>query len=212
MLLTSTAVASAAPGAPATASAQGGVVARNRGLANPAASLHPSNAFKTYCYEANHVASCDKAALADIDMARAKEGLGKVHLPRGFYSMSTRNQLAAITNCERNARGLASLAVNTTLDADAQAGATAGDDPSGPSNYSWGSNISWGYVTPLAADFAWMYDDGPNSPNVDCKKAGDAGCWGHRDNILARWRGKQGDGSYDNRGTMQLTQLFVENY
>jgi hypothetical protein len=179
---------------------------------NPPTSFHPSQAFKRDCFEANHTASCNRAALADIDRARAREKLKKIHIPKGFYSMSAESQLAVVADRERNARGLPSMATSAALDAAAQLGAEQGNDPTGPSAYSWGSNISWGYVTPLAADFGWMYDDGTDSPNIDCQSAGAPGCWGHRDNILARWRGKQGDGAYNNHGTTQLTELFVENY
>jgi hypothetical protein len=183
-----------------------------KGLANPSASMHPSHAFKVYCFEANHGAACNRAALADIDKARKAEGLRKLSLPSNFSSLSMPRQLAALANRERDVRGLASMPINGSLDNEAEQGAKEGTDPTGPSNYAWGSNLSWGYFTALAADFAWMYDDGPDSPNSACKKAGDAGCWGHRDNILARWKGAQGDGSYTDAGTPQLTELFVRNY
>jgi hypothetical protein len=178
---------------------------------NPSSSMRPSAAFMDYCFEPGHTTQCNIAALADIDAARHAEGLRDIYLPRSFWSFDQRRQLRVIADHERNVRGLPSLALSSALNADAQAGATAGQDPTGPSQYSWGSNISWGYLTPLAADFGWMYDDGPNSPNIGCPRAGAPGCWGHRDNILAPWAGSQGSGEYDNNGTPQLTQLFVES-
>jgi hypothetical protein len=187
-------------------------IPERRGLGNPTASMHPSRRFKVFCFEAHHTAQCNAAALADIDKARAREGLRKLYLPKRFASLSYRRQLLILANHERNVRGLASMGANSALNADAQQGAENGSDPSGPPDYSWGSNISWGYMTPLSADFGWMYDDGTNSPNSGCPHAGASGCWGHRDNILARWHGKQGDGAYDNKGTTQLTELFVQNY
>ena len=38
----------------------------------------------------------------------------------------------------------------------------------------------------LAADYMWMYDDGPHGldSNIGCPAAGGPGCWGHRDIIL----------------------------
>jgi hypothetical protein len=199
--------ASAAPMSPRLAAVSG-----SKGLANPSKSMHPSHAFKVYCFESNHASQCNAAALADINKARAAEGLRKMTLPKDFYKLSTTEQLETVSNRERNIRGLATMPMNSKLNSYAQQGAKEGTDPNGPDAYSWGSNISWGYFTPLAADFAWMYDDGPNSPNVACAKAGDAGCWGHRDNILSRWKGDQGDGYYNNDGTPQLTQLFVQDY
>lgn len=104
------------------------------------------------------------------------------------------------------------MGANSTLDAMAQKGAAAGEDPAGPSGYSWGSIYSLGDPTALAADFSWMYDDGPGGSNVDCPKAGSAGCWGHRDNILSRWAGEAGAGASIWAGRVSLTVLFVENY
>jgi hypothetical protein len=57
-----------------------------------------------------------------------------------------------------------------------------------------------------------MYDDGPDSPNIDCTSAGAPGCWGHRDNILASWPGASGAGLAVVNGTIQMTQLFVAGY
>jgi hypothetical protein len=36
----------------------------------------------------------------------------------------------------------------------------------------------------MGANYFWMYDDGPGSPNADCTPSNQSGCWGHRDNIL----------------------------
>lgn len=126
-------------------------------------------------------------------------------LPGDFYSLSTRSQVLAVANAERTSRGLPAFPENSTLDQRAQQGAVAGTDPTGPSGYGWGANYAGGYTTALAADFGWMYDDGPGSPNIGAS-------WGHRDNILVRWGGAAGVGVYDNHGNIQLTELFVENY
>jgi hypothetical protein len=56
-----------------------------------------------------------------------------------------------------------------------------------------------------------MYDDGPNSPNIDCVTASSAGCWGHRENILVPWSGGAGVGVATVNRQQQLTALFVQN-
>jgi hypothetical protein len=180
---------------------------------NPATSIAPSAAYQQACWAAPvNNAACDNAALADINAVRAAEGYGPLQLPSNFESLSMRTQLIAVANAERTSRGLPALPENSNLDLMAQAGAQAGTDPTGPTGYAWGSNIAWGDPTPLAADFGWMYDDGVNSENIDCKYAGAPGCWGHRDNILAPWGGASGGGVYVHNGTMQLTELFVQSY
>ena len=180
---------------------------------NPSSSLAPSQAFDDTCFVASvNVSACDSAALADIDQARADEGIGPMELPGNFYSLSTEGQLIAVANAERAGRGLPAMSENSTLNALAQKAAAAGTDPTGPSGYSWGSIYALGDPTALAADYSWMYDDGPASPNVDCPKAGSPGCWGHRDNILSSWGGEAGAGVSSVDGRVSLTILFVENY
>jgi uncharacterized protein YkwD len=183
----------------------------------PSASIAPSGAFQHACWMAPlNVGACDAAALADINAARASEGYGPLGLPSNFESYGSRAQVIIVANAERTSRGLPNLPENAALDNLAQAGAQAGGgqgaDPTGPNGYAWGSNIAWGDPTALSADFGWMYDDGPNSENIDCTSASAPGCWGHRENILAPWGGASGAGVYNHNGTIQLTQLFVENY
>ncbi len=180
---------------------------------NPAASTAPSAAFSQACWTPPvNNASCDAAALTDINQARAAEGYGPLPLPGNYESLPMGTQLVVVADAERTSRGLPSLPENANLDLMAQAGAQAGADPTGPGGYAWGSNIAWGDPTPLAADFGWMYDDGLGSENIDCNYAGAPGCWGHRENILSPWGGQAGGGVFNNGGQMQLTQLFVANY
>ncbi|HWE57977.1 MAG TPA: hypothetical protein VG435_20920 [Acidimicrobiales bacterium] len=183
----------------------------------PAKSIAPSSSFAQACWTASvNIANCNAAALADIDRARASEGYGPLALPGNFSSLSSVQQEVAVANAERTSRGLPALPENATLDYLAAVGAQAdgglGLDPTGPNGYSWGSNIAWGDPTALAADFGWMYDDGPNSENIDCSVAGAGGCWGHRENILSPWGGAQGAAVYVHNGTVNLTELFVQNY
>jgi hypothetical protein len=179
----------------------------------PSASRAPSLAFEKACWilPAN-VATCNSAALSEIDAARAAEGYGPLALPSGFATMPVAAQVIAVANAERTSRGLPALPESTALDGLAQLGAVAGRDPSGPANYGWSSNIAWGDPTALAADYSWMYDDGPDSENIDCAPYGSGGCWGHRMNILSPWSGRSGAGAYFSNGQLQLTELFVENY
>jgi uncharacterized protein YkwD len=181
-------------------------------MADPSASVQPSAAFNADCDGLQTAAACNSAALTSINAARASEGLGPLVLPANFNSLDTVSQLIAATNAERTSRGLPSMAPNATLNGMAAAGAQAGSDPYGPRGYSWGSNITWGYATPLAADFAWMYDDGPGGTNVACKSAGATGCWDHRHNILAPGAGSIGAGAYEAAGSLRLTILLVEGY
>jgi uncharacterized protein YkwD len=183
----------------------------------PSASTAPSSSFQHACWSAPvNVAACDSAALSDINSARASEGYGPLSLPSGFESMPARAQIIVVANAERTSRGLPALPESSSLDNMAQAGAQAnggqGTDPTGPNGYTWGSNIAWGDPTALSADFGWMYDDGPNSENIDCTTTNSSGCWGHRMNILSPWSGASGAGVYNHNGTVQLTELFVENY
>ena len=77
-----------------------------------------------------------------------------------------------MVNLERTERGLApAVVLSKSLNAVAQAGARAGRDPamkSVPRRLPGGgrtvyasANWSGGWVNPLGADYAWMYDDGP---------------------------------------------------
>jgi len=182
-------------------------------LADPPQSIAPSPATQQACWsQTPDIAACNQDSLNDINNARAQEGLGPLPLPSDFYQLGTVAQILAVANAERTTRGLPALPENANLDQMAQQGAEQGNDPTGPSGYGWGSNIAWGDPTPLAADFGWMYDDGPDSPNIDCPSAGASGCWGHRHNILSPWAGASGAGAYNDNGTIQLTELFVENY
>jgi uncharacterized protein YkwD len=188
-------------------------VAPHRLTGNPSSSLAPSQSFVDACFTADvKVSACDSAALADINQARASEGIGPMQLPGNFYSLNTQAQLVAVSNAERTSRGLPAMAQNANLDGLAQAGAAAGTDPTGPSGYTWGSIYALGDPTALAADFSWMYDDGPDSSNVDCPKAGSPGCWGHRDNILSPWAGEAGAGVATVDGRVALTVVFVKGY
>ena len=179
-------------------------------LGDPAASITPDAAFDQLCLTRGHALACDVVALRWINVGRAREHLAPMVPPGALPSWSTTRQLQWVTNAERAARRLPSLPDRAPLDHLALVGAMEGRDPSGPANATWGSNISWGYTTALAADFGWMYDDGPRSPNIDCASAGAVGCWGHRANVLATWPGYQGAAAYSAGGILEMTELFVQ--
>jgi len=178
---------------------------------NPSASMAPPAAFISACFGAVTTTSgCNAAALAAVNSARAAEGYGPLGLPSGYATMTMAEQILVVANAERTSRGLPSFTEVTTLDRMALAGAKASTDPTGPSNSTWGSNVAWGYPNALAVDFAWMYDDGVGSPNIDCPSAGAVGCWGHRENILVSWPGQAGVAALSTPKGWVLTELFVE--
>lgn len=133
---------------------------------------------------------CQHAALSSFDRARAAEGLGPMTLPVRFARMNMREQLLVVTNIERVDRGLRPARLSTSLNRLAQAGARHRSDPplSRHGNAAGGNWAGVGRST-LLADYDWVYDDGPGSPNVDCGSGGGGGCWGHRDNVLGHFSG-----------------------
>lgn len=181
-------------------------------LSNPSHNLAPSRGTLRSCLMPNGGRrSCEAHARADILRAHRREGLGPLSLPSGFAQLSSAEQLLAVSDGERVERGLApALGLTARLDAAAHAAAIGEEDPLGPSGYSWGSNWVGGVRSPLLADFLWMYDDGPGSKNSDCLHAGEPGCWGHRENILARLEEPvaMGAGAHGK----SLTELLVGGY
>ena len=157
----------------------------------------------------SRVAACNSDSLAAINKARAAEGLGALQLPSNFYSLSATSQVLAVINAERTSRGLPAFSYNPAYQSSAQNGANTSSDPVGPSGSEWSAIFASGYPTALAADFAWMYDDGPNSPNVDCSATSSSGCWGHRNAILSPWAGGAAVGWATVKGSINLTALFV---
>ena len=141
--------------------------------------------------------------LAAINAARSvQEGLGPLHFDTArFVTLSVSEQVFVLSNLERTTRGLyPAMAMLTRLDSIAAAAARRDQDPTdngkGFSSI-WSSAPSSLGQYSFFADFGWMYDDGPPPQyifrNIDCTKIGQAGCWGHRDNILSNplkgWKG-----------------------
>jgi hypothetical protein len=152
---------------------------------NPRRSLAPRPDFLglAACRTAKDGASCDRDVLRAI--GRARSVLERMHgmsfSLAAYRRLSHVEQLFVTVDLERVARGLPPAVVLTrSLDKIAQTGARRDDDPPLgqlpgrlPGGGRWiaaGGNWAGGWRSPLGADYAWMYDDGPG--------------WGHRDNIL----------------------------
>jgi hypothetical protein len=152
---------------------------------------------------ASNTATCASTVIKAIDAARKVEPLNGIP-PRfnltAFDKLSPAEQIFAIADIERTARGETPIAgLTLQLNAIAEAGAVHQGDPTaalplqlsgGGISTMYGSNWAEGTSNPLGADYYWMYDDGPNSPNLDCRAAGDPGCWGHRENVLGNYTNK----------------------
>ena len=164
---------------------------------HPALSL-PNSALLTSCGPGDDGIACNQVALAAVNNARRtleKRGGMSFSLP-AYAKLTPVRQLFVVVNLERTGRGLApAVVLSRSLDKVAQAGARAGRDPAMASVPRYlpgggrivyaGANWSGGWVNPLGADYAWMYDDGPGGSNLDCRTATSRLCWGHRDIILA---------------------------
>jgi hypothetical protein len=164
---------------------------------NPAASLWPAPSFMASCAQGDDGAQCNDVALTAISHARqALEKLGAMSFSlAGYEKLTPDEQLFVTVDLERTARGLPpALVLSRSLDAIARGGAQADRDPAiadvprvlpgGGRTAYLGATWSGGWTNPLGSDYGWMYDDGPGGTNEDCRTAGSALCWGHRDIIL----------------------------
>ena len=164
-----------------------GPAATASAFTDPPANRQLSQATVRACQSGPSGAACQSAALADLNAARAAEGVGPMQLPGDFGSLTVPQQLLVLSNLERVDRGLvAVIGLSGPLDQDALTGARNDADPipSQVNGDTWTSNWEGGYASPLEADFEWMYDDGYGSDNVDCNAPTAPGCWGHRHDIL----------------------------
>jgi hypothetical protein len=161
---------------------------------DPKRSVSPSRAFVAACSSVSGKTkaqrACDKAALRDFDKVRATEGLAPMSLPKGFATLPAARQLLVLTNIERVDRGLRAFpGLSKRLNGLAAQGAKANTDPGFDPFRGTAGASNWAGVgtSTLMADYVWMYDDGPGSPNGDCTTQSSQGCWGHRHNILHRY-------------------------
>lgn len=187
-----TAVAGLAVPQPAVAAARVPAVtahpSSSRTVGQPRISRRPSARFVRGCRNVRQRTRsqlhCARAAMRSFDRARAAEGLGPLILPSRFSTMSPTTQLMVITNIERVDRGLAPARLSRALNRMASYGARHRTDPP-LSHHGSSAAANWAGVgrSTLLADYEWVYDDGPGSPNADCSSGG-GGCWGHRENVL----------------------------
>ncbi len=76
--------------------------------------------------------ACLHSQLAQIDQARASEGLGPMVLPGWYPKLTVPEQLLVVAGLEREARGLPIfVGLSASLDAMARKGALADEDPVG---------------------------------------------------------------------------------
>jgi hypothetical protein len=147
------------------------------------------------CSRAPTGATCENAAIAALDGARAKLGLGRYRLPTAFLTLRPARQLLVLTNLDRVAYGVRPIAgLTTPLNAIAKQGANARADPNpwaalmalhGQLTIGFASNWAGGQPNALVAYYGWAYDDGYGSGNIDCPSPSSSGCWGHRRDIFA---------------------------
>jgi hypothetical protein len=202
MLVTASAVSWLAPVAQAQVS--------RAALTDPPANVPRTRAMALAC--SNGPQPCQGAVLQAIDQARAAEGLGPLELPSNYDSITTAEQLLVLANLERTDRGLPGfVGLSSKLDDLARSAALADNDPSGPSGTTWGSNWAGGEASALLADYDWMYDDGPGSPNLDCTSALANGCWDHRRNVLGDYGAHPAMGAAMTlmKGVTSMTELFT---
>lgn len=119
-----------------------------------------SHAMYAYCQQPVISANCLHAAIADLDAARHKEGLGPIVLPTNFVHLSAPKQILVLTNIERIDRHLPPYAgLSSALDSIAQSAANRGVAPAvstaAPHHGEW-SRVS----NSLLSDFLWMYTAG----------------------------------------------------
>jgi hypothetical protein len=190
---------------PATASAASGDPSANRPL---------SRSTLIACSDDASSASCINSALADINSARAAEGVPAMVLPSNFATMSVPVQLLNLANLERVDRGLpAILGLSAALNQDADNAAAHDEDPMPTHFYGNVATSNWagGDSSTLEADFEWMYDDGMGSGNLDCTSSDQSGCWGHRHDILWHFSAPIAMGAGYGTGEYgpSMTELFV---
>jgi hypothetical protein len=154
---------------------------------DPGANRTLSDATNQTCFSEPASQTCVTDALGDLNAARESEGVLPMVLPGDWGSLAIPQQLLVLSNLERVDRGLVPIeGLTANLNVNAQTGASTDQDPTFDNDYGDEASANWegGYVSPLLSNFAWMYDDGLGSGNLDCSQSDQSGCWGHRHDIL----------------------------
>jgi hypothetical protein len=197
------ATSASAAGVPAdpaalVATAAGGPTAYDP-IPDPAVNTPPNPSFYFPCGTYGALSpQCVTATVQAIDNARAREGVGPLHLPGNYTALPADQQLFVVTQAERADRGVAPLTgLNAYVGAAAQSGADRRTDPSYTPNapgvtqwFAWAANWASDYGA-LGSDYDWMYNDGPGGSNIECTATNHSGCWGHRHNVLSVFPGQQ---------------------
>jgi Tachylectin/FG-GAP-like repeat len=154
---------------------------------SPSSNIDAVPAYPAICQSSPSDVSCQNAGIAALNRARVIMGQPAYVLPANFEALSAPMQLLVLSNSDRGVYGLPQISgLNATLNAAAQSGIAADNDPAGPSSVdgvgftSWTSNWAAGWSSALYVYYNWMYDDGMGSSNLDCTSTNGAGCWGHR--------------------------------
>jgi hypothetical protein len=149
---------------------------------------NPRRNFRTPSFGADCASSfsrqCENDYIYYLDRARHRMGLGSYRLPADFTQLPPTHQLFILMNLDRTAYGVKPVTgMIAAFDSSAVKSMYRDQDPKPPASVrTSGSAEVWAgnYANPPAAYFAWVYDDGPGSPNLDCRRQTPSGCWGHR--------------------------------
>jgi hypothetical protein len=135
--------------------------------------------------------------LASVNHARSLEGVGPMQIDESeLAQLPPAEQLFIAINLERIGRGLPPIMYMTSqLNASAAQGAALAHDPTVPTVLTGGVPLMTGEAiwagevsSSLAADYYWMYLDGPGTnSNLACMHG--IACWIHRDAILREYPG-----------------------
>lgn len=166
--------------------------ARGHPAPNPAANFK-FGPLPSACASAPTGATCINAAVFYLDQARTRLHLAPYRLPAGFVKLSPDRQILILSNLDRAAYHLRPIVgVTPALNRVARGGTPGnpgvrgdGDPVLHAAGVQTTSNWAVGFPNIVLAYEAWMYDDGPGSSNLDCTAANSAGCWGHRQDVLA---------------------------
>ncbi len=160
--------------------------------ASPWAGADPKSNFQvrrlpSACYQKPTSAVCVNAGVYYLDKARAKLHQKPYRLPADFTKLTPEQQVLILVDLDRVLYKLPPMSgVTAALNRDASIGVRADIDPRSTDRDFTQVTSNWagGYPNIVLAYESWMYDDGPGSPNIDCKTPSSPGCWGHRHDIL----------------------------
>jgi hypothetical protein len=130
-----------------------------------------------------------------------------MNLPSNWQRLTAVQKTFVAIDLERVNRGLKPLVgLTPNVDALAEKGAKAGEDPPFPADMSGirsGGAVFADTGSPLWAVFLWMYDDGPGQYgyNETCPPTGGGGCWAHRRVVLMGRSHLRAGGGHSASGT-----------